>query len=78
MLCFLHAESRIHIPIYPYKISELDEIVRSFDRHSRETFSENLRIVALKLLKLIRFLSPNLSFYFSFVLCLGFVVMLTF
>ena len=41
-------------------------------------FSENLRIVALKLLELAQFASPNLSIYFNFVWCWGSVVMLTF
>ena len=34
-------------------------------------FSENLRIVALKLLELTQFASPNLSIYFNFVWCWG-------
>ena len=41
-------------------------------------FSENLRIVAIKLCKLTRFLSLNLSIYFNFVRCWWSVVMLTF
>ena len=41
-------------------------------------FSENLRIVALTLLELTKFASPNLSIYFNFVWCWGSVVMLTF
>ena len=40
--------------------------------------SENLRIVALKLLELTEFASPNLSIYFNFLWCWGSVVMLTF
>ena len=32
-------------------------------------FSENLRIAALKLLKLTQFASPNLSIYFNFKQC---------
>ena len=38
-------------------------------------FQINLRIVALKLLELTRFVSPNQSIYFNFVRCLGSVVM---
>ena len=41
-------------------------------------FSENLRIVKLKLLELARFISPNITIYFNFLQCWGPVVMLTF
>ena len=34
-------------------------------------FSENLRVTALKLLELTRFLSPNLSIYYNLVRCWG-------
>ena len=39
-----------------------------------QIFSENLRIVALKLLELTRFLTPNISIYFHFVRYWGSVV----
>ena len=60
-----------------------DEIVRACDRHSNENvtlkkrdskyknmsnFSENLRVVAIKLIELIQVASPNLSIYFGFLL----------
>ena len=41
-------------------------------------FSENLRVVTIKLLELTQFASPNLSVYFNFALVLGSVVMQTF
>ena len=41
-------------------------------------FSENLKIVALKLLELTQFASPNLSMYFHFIRCRRSVLMITF
>ena len=41
-------------------------------------FSENLRIIPLKLLELTRFASPNLSICLNFLRCCGSFVMLTF
>ena len=41
-------------------------------------FSKYLRNVALKLLELTRFASPDQSIYFNLVRCWGFAVMLTF
>ena len=37
--------------------------------NERSNFSENLRVIALKLLELTRFASLNLSIYFNFVWC---------
>ena len=37
------------------------------NENGRSNFSENLRTVALNLLELTRFASPNLSIYFNFV-----------
>ena len=87
--CRQQAVSKIFVPIYPYLITEGDEIVPPCDRHSNETvtlrkhvakykhmrkwakFLKQMRIVALKLLKLTRSASPKQSIYFKFVLCLG-------
>ena len=76
LLYRLQAVSKIHVPIYPYLISEerrnyysnktvtLRKHATKYEKceNGRSNIAKNLRIVALKLLELTR-LSPNLSIY---------------
>ena len=58
------------------QVTVAESLIRDLGRVSR--IKEKKRIVALKLLELTRFASPNQSIYFDFVRCWGSVVMLTF
>ena len=48
LLCRLQAVSQIHVPIYPYLISEGNEIVRPCYRHSIETVTLNKHVTKYK------------------------------
>ena len=91
LLCRLQAVSKIHIPIYPYLISEgrrncsknrdsqeAHYQILKYTKMNVQISQKILRIVALKLLELTRFFSSNLSIHFNFVRCWGSVVMFTF
>ena len=92
LLCRFQAVSKIHVPIYLCLIisegrRNRHTATKPFDRHSKETAtvrkdvtkynSENLRIVAVELLWLTQFASPNPLIYFNFAWCLGSVAMNT-
>ena len=90
LLCWSHAVSKIHIPIYPILIvigTKLLELVTGTTTKPRlsgnmlpnikrckdllANFSENLRVVVIKLFELTQIASPNPSIYFSFARCWG-------
>ena len=48
LLFRLQAVSKIYVPIYPYLISEGDEIVRPCDRHSNETMTLRKHVTKYK------------------------------
>ena len=82
--CLIISEGRRNVQLFDRHSNETVTVTRHVAKYKHMQknwgwyFLENLRIVALKLLKLTQYVSPNLSIYCNFVRCWGSVMMLTF